>query len=390
MTASMGGPSSGGATLPIACPACRELLAVPAPSAVNLEQEIGAVCYGCGHRVTKVELATMPRVWGGQIGIPSHMMGSSHPVATGRISRPMLMGGTAIAAPPPILSFPLHIGPARPHGGPDGEVIVDEPFEVDRAPDLVDPVLAWRGWAPTPDGHLTAAAQGGIWDEGPNRAICNRYEHLDIPAVGCACGFYGWHRPEDVSHGELRGCFKAWGEIISHDVGIRSEYAEIVVLYDAEQIDTNVLARIADRYKVPIVGSEDEALRYALAQGVAVPMDFRPEPPRSDPAADIAAAASQMLAQQPAPPPPPPTKGQIVIHISAETKKLMGEMNSISQALNNSIQNMAAAMIAVGLTAREARDGFFKLLEAERKAEKKKAVLTAEQRKKLVERGLKP
>src|SRR4051812_23437800 len=53
----------------------------------------------------------------------------------------------------------------------EGTARVDEVFDGERAPDLIEPVLAWRGWEVTPGGHLTASAVSGVWDPGANRAV---------------------------------------------------------------------------------------------------------------------------------------------------------------------------------------------------------------------------
>lgn len=158
---------------------------------------------------------------------------------------------------------------------------MDAPFISDRAPDLIEPVLAWRGWEVTPTGHLTSAGvSGGIWDPGVNRAVCVNAGHTeDVPAVNCACGFYGWHEPKDIAHGAIRGAIKCWGEIIVHDTGIRSEYAEILCLFDNKAHGV-WLKRAADRYEVPIVNSQADAEEFAAKHGIRVPESMRPRNPK--------------------------------------------------------------------------------------------------------------
>jgi hypothetical protein len=156
---------------------------------------------------------------------------------------------------------------------------IDDPVDADRAPDLIEPVLAWRGWEVSMSGHLTgsAAGSGYVFDPGPNKAVCKHEGHTDdVPAVGCGCGFYGWHEPGDIAHGEIRGAIKCWGEIIVHDVGIRAEYAEIVCLFQPTANERRV-ELAAKRYGVPIVKSQDEAEALAGVEGIRVPKEMRPK-----------------------------------------------------------------------------------------------------------------
>jgi hypothetical protein len=203
-------------------------------------------------------------------------MSSHHAVATGMYP---LFGGASMGVGG--VSTRGHGSSMPPPGGPrqpPERVNLEEP-DPDRAPDLIEPVLAWRGWNVTADGHLVAAAQDGIWDPGPNRAACNRGNHVDIPAVGCGCGFYGWHKPEQIAHGSIWGALKCWGEIIVHDVGIRAEYAEIICIVERPggEMDPHQLARVVDRYKVPIARSLEEAEVIATKEGILVPDSMKPQ-----------------------------------------------------------------------------------------------------------------
>jgi hypothetical protein len=160
---------------------------------------------------------------------------------------------------------------------------VDESIDADRAPDLIENVLAWRGWDVTPTGHLTASAVQGVWDPGANKAVCRHAGHTeDVPAVGCGCGFYGWHQPNKVTHGQIRGAIKCWGEIIVHDVGVRAEWAEILCLFQSTTHEP-WLQRAAERYEVPIVETQAEAEALVADLGIRVPESMRPgAPPEPD------------------------------------------------------------------------------------------------------------
>jgi hypothetical protein len=175
---------------------------------------------------------------------------------------------------------------------------VDDQFDTDRAPDLIEPILAWRGWEVTPGGHLTASAVSGVWDPGVNRAVCRNAHHTDdVPAVGCSCGFYAWHEPQDIAHGQVRGAIKCWGEIIVHDVGVRAEYAEVICLFAGTAPDV-FLQRAAEKYGVPIVADQAAAEKLAAPLGIRVPTEMRPEKPdpREMPYDSMTAAMKQMTA----------------------------------------------------------------------------------------------
>lgn len=156
-----------------------------------------------------------------------------------------------------------------------------EEVDLDRAPDLIGEIIGWRSWQVTETGDLLAGNAHSAWHKGPNKAICTSGRHTDVPAVGCSCGFYGWHDTGGLAtnYGSIAGAFRAWGEIVVHDCGIRAEWAEIVVLLDEQGVaDDPIIREALERhYAVPIVKTKDEAEKIAYQFGEEAPKELRPK-----------------------------------------------------------------------------------------------------------------
>jgi hypothetical protein len=275
-------------------------------------------------------------------GLVSQFATPMHHFGTGPILRSASMG-----------AFPMwgagghggHVGTmgvfARGGVIPSPEPVKQEPFsmeepDTERAPDLIEPILAWRGWNVTPDGHLVAAATDGIWDAGPNKAVCHGGpNHTDVPAVGCNCGFYGWHETKDIAHGTMWGGFKAWGEIVVHDCGIRAEYAEIIVLIDRHETDPELLARVVDRYKVPVVETLEEAEKVAEGQGILCPVDMRPETPEGAGGQSLQQVGANLAALT-----------QMGIPAAEAAQKMAEAMGQIGKAANASMQSFSGVLVS--------------------------------------------
>lgn len=322
-----------GHSIPCGCPECHRYQQLAAASrgghmaTPHFRGPGGRVAPGASHHA----VATGGHLFGASSGGPMHRgpLGGLGGVVAGTRG----LGGTM---PPPG-------GPRQPEPPRN----LEEP-DPDRAPDLIEPVLAWRGWNVTADGHLVAAAQNGIWDPGPNRAHCH-HNHTDIPAVGCACGFYGWHRTEQIQHGEIWGGLKCWGEIIVHDVGIRAEHAEIVCLVErpGHPMDPHLLARIVDRYKVPVAQSLEEAEKLASKEGILVPASMKPGN-ASDAAETALATHLQQLVNA----------GSISMsqaRAMLESNPLGGQ--SAAAAFQQVAANTNAALVSVGASAIKASQG---------------------------------
>lgn len=170
---------------------------------------------------------------------------------------------------------------------------------------LAGKVIAYRGWKL--DGYKLGSANreqhGGFWNIGPNKAECRiaaRRAFIggsglvtdkapvghDAPHPDCECGLYAYfdirreNNPHNF-HGLLWGAVAAWGDIEVHASGIRSEWAEPVVLgYDPQDPYEEVVRHQAIAGElglsfVPFAELEAEALKH----GQLVPESMRPEQP---------------------------------------------------------------------------------------------------------------
>jgi len=117
------------------------------------------------------------------------------------------------------------------------------------APDLIDPVVAFRNWRVV-DGRLRSVYEPVYWLDPMQRADC-RAEHRghpphDAPASGCTCGIYASHQPDyefpTVDYRGVSGIVTAWGNIEVHADGIRAEWVQVEALsiyerWNRRQID---------------------------------------------------------------------------------------------------------------------------------------------------------
>ena len=113
------------------------------------------------------------------------------------------------------------------------------------APDLIEPVVAFRAWRVLDD-RLLSPYIPCRWD-GPvmqatcypaNRALTFGRGWLgaahDSPHPACRCGIYGYHRPGAQAYfGEwvwVEGVITVWGRIEAHADGLRAEHARVEAL----------------------------------------------------------------------------------------------------------------------------------------------------------------
>jgi hypothetical protein len=155
--------------------------------------------------------------------------------------------------------------------------------ELDRAPDLIQPVVGFRQWRLT-DGGLGAIACEEVWTEAFAIARCRTGAHPDEPAPvsDCTCGLYAWYRPcpRTASTGELvAGAVVLWGAVELHVTGMRAQYGKIVALALplSRWGKRERLLSVAERFGVPAV--PHRALRRVAAEhGAPVPDSLRPPP----------------------------------------------------------------------------------------------------------------
>jgi hypothetical protein len=132
-----------------------------------------------------------------------------------------------------------------------------EELSLARAPDLIEPIVAFRSWRVV-DGGLRSVYLPEFWAEREITARCLRHAAPDAdgseravadhaaPARGCTCGVYAYYEPDlnfpTVDHRGVAGIISVWGSIEVHDEGMRAEHARIEALalyarWSTRQID---------------------------------------------------------------------------------------------------------------------------------------------------------
>ena len=113
------------------------------------------------------------------------------------------------------------------------------------APDLIEPVVAFRAWRVLDD-RLLSPYIPCRWEGRVMHATCypaNRALTFgrgwlgaphDSPHPACKCGIYGYHRPGAQGYfGEwewVEGIVSVWGRIEAHADGLRAEHARVEAL----------------------------------------------------------------------------------------------------------------------------------------------------------------
>jgi hypothetical protein len=147
---------------------------------------------------------------------------------------------------------------------------------VSAAPDLIEPVVAFRAWRVIGD-RLLSPYIPCRWDGRVMHAMCypaNRAltfgrgwlrEPHRSPDAACKCGIYGYHRPGAQQYfGEwewVEGIVTVWGRIEAHETGLRAEHAQVEALTGRPAI--------AAALGVPVV---ERAELTAAAAGYGVPL----------------------------------------------------------------------------------------------------------------------
>ena len=181
------------------------------------------------------------------------------------------------------------------------------------SPDLVQPIIGFRGWNIADGLKLTSAGVGMyVWKPGVNEASCVGYDltgptaltvfassMVDVsanspephpaPQRNCGCGLYAYRDVPATEHRgpSLIGAVVAWGKVEMHRSGWRAEKAMIVALGIPNEAanDPDLRLRIdllASQYRcraVPICDLRIEARKH----GIETPEELLPEalkPPR--------------------------------------------------------------------------------------------------------------
>jgi hypothetical protein len=154
------------------------------------------------------------------------------------------------------------------------------------APDLIEPVVAFRAWRVIDD-RLLSPYIPCRW-EGPvmhaecypaNRALVFGRGWLDAPHEpphpDCQCGIYAYHHPgAQAYYGEwewVEGVVSLWGRIEAHRDGLRAQHARVCALGRR----LGPVERIARRLGVELVARGE--LREAAARyGAPLPAALAP------------------------------------------------------------------------------------------------------------------
>jgi hypothetical protein len=111
------------------------------------------------------------------------------------------------------------------------------PANLVEAPDLIEPVVAFRKWRVV-DGRLRSLYEPIFWLDPMQQASCRAANRANpshaAPHAGCTCGIYASHQPDyefpTIDYRGVSGIVTAWGNIEVHDDGIRAEWVQVEAL----------------------------------------------------------------------------------------------------------------------------------------------------------------
>jgi hypothetical protein len=166
---------------------------------------------------------------------------------------------------------------------------------VSRAPDLVEPVAAFRAWRIVGEALLSPYIPAR-WDGRIMHAECfpaNRRlefghgwvaEPHRSPHPHCRCGIYAYHRPGTRTwFGEfdwVEGVVACWGRIEAHATGLRAEVARVEALAlpaaTADRSRERAVHAIARRLGCALVAA-DEQDAFARRVGAPIPPSMLPK-----------------------------------------------------------------------------------------------------------------
>jgi hypothetical protein len=114
-----------------------------------------------------------------------------------------------------------------------------------RAPDLIEPVVAFRSWRVVDD-RLRSVYLPVFWTEREIMATCLCSAAPDedaprsappghaVPDRGCTCGVYAYYEPDlnfpTIDYRGVAGIVTLWGAIEVHPEGMRAEHARVEAL----------------------------------------------------------------------------------------------------------------------------------------------------------------
>jgi hypothetical protein len=130
------------------------------------------------------------------------------------------------------------------------------------APDLIEPIVAFRSWRAIDD-RLRSPYLPVFWDERILAARCRRARHVP-PRPGCGCGINAYREPNvafpTVDYRGVTGIVTLWGMVEIRPEGLRSEFARVEALgfYSRWSNRQQAAVRtIADRLGVELVDHDN-------------------------------------------------------------------------------------------------------------------------------------
>lgn len=150
--------------------------------------------------------------------------------------------------------------------------------------EITEPVIGLRRWSVTDEGELYSPIIEGPWDPGINEAKCIKtrlwqpWHHRGAaPVAGCTCGLYAHHETAGIDSSGVWGVVKGWGRVQVHQDGWRSQYAELIAIFNRNHEDT-LLQKVAARYNVPILPPSFQDGKLLESEfGSFVPKEIRPK-----------------------------------------------------------------------------------------------------------------
>jgi hypothetical protein len=135
---------------------------------------------------------------------------------------------------------------------------------------VATPFIGYRMWTIN-GGSLQPLMYNHIfvdwWTTGTAKAQCLRqghYEHhpwehdtTDVPYPPCTCGLWAYNTLErngmrPTGSNEVKGAIVAWGRIVEHEYGFRSQYAQVIAFLDEGH---TYISELGEDYGVDVIAS---------------------------------------------------------------------------------------------------------------------------------------
>jgi hypothetical protein len=116
------------------------------------------------------------------------------------------------------------------------------PADLGEAPDLIEPVVAFRKWRVV-DGRLRSLYEPNFWLDAMQQAECHAHNRgnppHEAPQSGCTCGIYASFKPDydfpTVDYRGVSGIVTAWGNVEVHADGLRAQWVQVEALSSYER-----------------------------------------------------------------------------------------------------------------------------------------------------------